>query len=514
MLQMQILLQLQNNMDASWPLYFKDRLIVGNLESSVGVATLWMPKESVASVLDPSSYAVCGQLYTKRGINPLLRNILANPKIRHIVLCGVDRQGSGEALLKFFSNGIVADEKVAGELRGYKIIDDTEALIDKEISLDALELIRKNVQIYDYRMKPLDEVASFTKSLEDLDPFSDPQIFETAQSEEIDKFPSDISVFKIRRETISDAWIDVLKTVMKFGTNVPGMYGIVKEVHNLSVVVEKEDSFSPVIPDFMSFSNEGLELYIKGFLEKDKGEEPYTYGERIFDWDNIDQEALIVEKLLRFPFDRGAMAVLWKPHIDNFPPDKSKIASGGQTKGWKVPCLVMILGQCVEEDFHMTAVFRNNDMYGAWPLNCFALRRFQQNIAKKINKNLGSLTTISHIAEIYDIDFDMAQKTITENDNMARTCQWDPRGYYTIEVVNEDIVATFFSPDGATELYKITENGKKPKIGRDICHTVIKEMLISDLGAMADFGRQIAKAENAIKLGLKFEQDQPLKFLS
>ena len=59
-----------------WPVYFKDRLIISNLDSSVGVATLWMPKESVASHLDPESYAVCGQLYTKRGLNPLFRNIL------------------------------------------------------------------------------------------------------------------------------------------------------------------------------------------------------------------------------------------------------------------------------------------------------------------------------------------------------------------------------------------------------------------------------------------------------
>src|SRR3990167_7429716 len=141
----------------SWPIYFKDRLIVGDLDSNVGVATLWMPKESVAAQLPKGSYSVCGQLYTKRGINPLLRNILANPKIAYIVLCGVDRQGSGEALVRFFEGGVDEKSGKSGELLGWKIIGDDEALLEKEIPLEAFESVRKNVQILDMRMKPLRE---------------------------------------------------------------------------------------------------------------------------------------------------------------------------------------------------------------------------------------------------------------------------------------------------------------------------------------------------------------------
>jgi hypothetical protein len=40
----------------------------------------------------------------------------------------------------------------------------------------------------------------------------------------------------------------------------------------------------------------------------------------------------------------------------------------------------------------------------------------------------------------------------------------------------------------------------------------IRDMLISDLGAASDLGRQLAKAETAVKLGLKFEQDNVLRF--
>lgn len=502
------------SMIKDWPLYFKDRLIISNLSSNVGVATLWMPKENVASVIGEDNFAVCGQLYTKRGINPLLRNCLANPNIRYIVVCGVDRQGSGEALIKFFKNGVEPESGSDGDVKGWKIIGDDEALIDKEIPLQALENVRKNVQVIDLIMKPLDEVLKEIKTLKKLEPYGEGETFDEAVPLAVNQYPTDMSVFKIRRDYIGDAWIDALKIVNKFGENIPGMYGGVKEVHNLSIVIEKEDPKNPKIDEFLNFSSSGLEKYIKGFFDKQKGTEAYTYGERIFDWDGIDQGDIMLNKLKGFAYDRGAMVVLWKPHVDNFPPKNTKKQKDKQTKGWRVPCLVMILGQCIKDNFNMTAVFRNNDIYGAWPLNAFALRLFQQNIAKSIGKNLGSLTTISHIAEIYEIDWDDSAKIVVENDSLDRTCITDTRGYYLVDVIEEDIVLTFFNPDGSLELAKFTENGHKPKVARDLCALAIKEMLISDLGSACDLGRQLAKAETAIKRNMTFIQDKVLEHKS
>lgn len=476
-----------------WPIYFKDRLIVGDFNSSVGVATLWMPKENVANALDSSSYSVCGQLYTKRGINPLIRNLLANPKIRHLVICGPDRQGSGKALIKFFEDG-VKDEKIIG---------DEESVIDKEIPLQAIDLLRRSVFVYDMIAQPINKVKDFVSKLPSKESYGEPQIFPEEKVELKSHFPSDLSVFKVRRDYISEAWLDVLKIVMRFGIDTPGMYGKVKQVHNLSVVIEKESTKSPKLESYLNFNRSSLTRYYKGFFSKnvDKGE-AYTYGERIYKWRGvIDQRALMVEKLKGFSYDRGAMAVLWEPDRDNFPP---------KSKSWKVPCLVMIMAQCMGEALNMTAVFRNNDMYGAWPLNAFALRKFQEGVALEIGKAVGSLTTTSHVAEIYEADWNLSAKVVEQNDSLARTCIYDPRGYHTIKVEGPNIVADFFSPGGATLLTALTIDGKKPKAARDLCATAIKEMLISDLGAACDLGRQLAKAETAIKLGLRFEQDQPL----
>ncbi|MBN1162418.1 hypothetical protein JXA34_01600 [Patescibacteria group bacterium] len=496
----------------NWPIYFKERLIVENLNSNTGVVTLWTPKEVVAQELDRNSFSVCGQLYTKRGITPLLRNVLANPKIRYIVLSGIDRQGSGEALINFFEKGVeTRDSNKKTTSHGWDIVGDNETSIDKEIPLEALENLRKNVEAIDMREKPLKNVAKKVSSLEPKKAFDEPQIFPEPKISQMQRYPSDLSVFKIRRSTISNAWVDALKTINKFGATIPGMYGQVREIHNLSIVVEDEDPNKPLIPAFMTFRKTGLAKYIKGFFEKEKGNEDYAYGERIFNWDGIDQEKIMVEKLNRYKYDRGALAVLWKPHKDNFPPPKTKVKEMGQTKGWTVPCLVMILGHCLDDKFFMTAIFRNNDIFGAWPLNAFALRTLQYKIAKKIKMDLGALTTISHIAEIYEIDWETSAKIVKENDGLERTCVYDQRSNYTVEVKRSNIVVKFFTPDGFRQIGEYTKNGKGAKAARDLCAEINRDMLISELGAAADLGRQLAKAETAIKLGLRFEQDQPLK---
>jgi thymidylate synthase len=501
--------------ETKWPKYFKDKLIIGDPKSNVGVATLWTPKEVYSDALEKNSFSVCGQLYTKRGINPLLRNVLANPRIRYLVITGNDRQGSGEALLKFFKDGIenanTAGGKAAGEIRGWKISGDDETLIDKEIPLEALELVRQKVEIIDMRNKLPEEVAKKIVTLKKKKAFGKPQTFEEPEKKEIQQFPTDSSIFKIRRPTVGEAWIDAVKTINRFGTIIPGMYGDVKKVQNLCIVVEDENPEKPKIPPYMTFTKEGYKKYIKGFFETDSGSESYTYGERIFAWDSIDQEKIMVEKLGRFEHDRGALAVLWKPHVDNFPPPKTDRAQKGQTKGWSVPCLVMLLGQCTKGKFFMTAVFRSNDIFGSWPLNALALRTLQQRIAKKIGESLGSLTTISHIAEIYEIDWSNAITMVEKNDSTARTCMFDPRSNYLVEIQEEDIVVRFIAPNGTEELAEYRKSGKELKAARDLCGLIMKDMLVSELGAAADLGRQLAKAEAAVKLGLKFEQDKPLK---
>ncbi|MBR9707598.1 MAG: hypothetical protein GOV15_04130, partial [Candidatus Diapherotrites archaeon] len=97
-----------------WPIYFKDLLKVGNPESNVGVATLWTEKELFGRNLNPDSFALVGQLYSKEGISHIIRNVLAKPKIRYLILCGTDKSGSGQALVNLMEKGVNDKHEIIG----------------------------------------------------------------------------------------------------------------------------------------------------------------------------------------------------------------------------------------------------------------------------------------------------------------------------------------------------------------------------------------------------------------
>lgn len=147
-------------------------------------------------------------------------------------------------------------------------------------------------------------------------------------------------------------------------------------------------------------------------------------------------------------------------------------------------------------------------MFGAWPQNAFALRELQQRLAESCGKKVGSLTTVSHFAWIDENDAPLAQKILEENDEV--TCQWDPRGNFIVDIEGNEIVARHLTPEGK-ELREFRIDGKKPKAARDLVDQIISELAVSELSHAADLGRQIARAEAAVKLGLKFKQDQPLE---
>ena len=92
------------------PLHFADRLTVINPQGTIGVVTLWSKVDYVierfrqAGVdLDPatSPIAVFGTLYGN-GLREMLRNLLYNPQIQVLLICGHDRSGSRRELTQFF----------------------------------------------------------------------------------------------------------------------------------------------------------------------------------------------------------------------------------------------------------------------------------------------------------------------------------------------------------------------------------------------------------------------------
>lgn len=507
----------------SWPIYFKDRLTISNPDSGVAIATLWTPKETLEKMVDPDDFYIAGQLYTKKGINYVLRNILANPFITKLYLVGSDLMGSGEAFLRFMKDGVDAD---------YKVVGDDIAKIEKEIPLEAIEAFRKNVEVID--MIGVEKLRDVKIKRVAPIKWREPEVFPDPPKADVQNYPSEIDSTKIRRATIADAYVSILKHISMFGLESEAVINYVsdtsktmKEMLNLTAVVTDEDPENWYVPDFLPFSKEDLEIYFKGFFDPDPHTEDYTYGERLFNfahkeiselkemypWLKIDrfgeyfthggfdQVAIsIVRKLKGFKYDKGAIALLANPFTDVFPKRPSS----------KTPCLFLIQCQVYEGKLTLTGYFRSNDMYNAWPLNAFALRKLQSKIANELGVEMGALITISNMAHIYEHNYQDAKELYEKNEKP--NCEWDPRGNLNVSVEGNEIVVKWMTPRGNEEIKEWRIDGNKKYASRLLCFEIDSSLAISTLGNALYMGRQIERAETAVKLGLAFTQDNPLEF--
>ena len=164
-----------------WPLYKGQSAILGSRKSQVGIVTLWTPNKLIADKIPSEKYAVIDNLFSMAGISFLVRNLLANPSVRYLVLCGADKSGSGRALKALFEKGI--DSK-------YVIIGQPGYSIDREIGTGAIELLRRNVELIDM-IGVLDGLAVL-ESIEGLktkDAYSKPMVFDEPKIPEYDSIP-------------------------------------------------------------------------------------------------------------------------------------------------------------------------------------------------------------------------------------------------------------------------------------------------------------------------------------
>ena len=120
----------------------------------------------------------------------------------------------------------------------------------------------------------------------------------------------------------------------------------------------------------------------------------YTYGERLRAypgkeaWMWHDQVQKIIDKLKAQRTTRRAVAATWNLETDNKP-------------GSHPPCLMVIDFKIRGEALNLIAYFRSHDIEQAWPQNVYGLYRLQEHIAKEVDAELGTLTTISASAHIY-----------------------------------------------------------------------------------------------------------------
>ena len=489
------------------PRYQPNQLICGNGQTAV--ITGWTVKQALAKHLQPYEFAVIGQLYSPtRGISFLVRNLLANPHVRFLVILNATREdrnaGACDCLLDFFRHGFVEGLSDTGR-KCWVIRSPIHGYIDIEIDATALEQLRQAVKC--------EEVESIAEAVSQVQSFAQQGVVEPWGRER--EFPYSTVVpsvlpgprygHRIEGKTIAETWVKIIHRIKTTGTIRPNRYdGLWQELIDLTAIVTQEprDFYFPE-PNYLPCDRSFIEQYVSQILEDASSEEviEYTYGQRLRSWFERDQIEQVIQKLSDQIDSASAVMSLWDVH--DHETDKSP------------PCLNHIWVRVADNELSLTATFRSNDMFSAWPANAIGLRALQQHIRdviatrSKYDLSMGPLIIISQSAHVYDDCWENADKLIQSQ--YAKICQQrdydDPSGSFVISVQDSKILVEHMTP-GSGEVINCYSGKSASQLYRQIatnCPSLQVEHAMY-------LGAELQKAEVVItsRQNISYEQDKQL----
>jgi thymidylate synthase len=458
-------------------IYKPNQLILGS--GYIAICTGWTPAKSVAAKLDPSDYAVIGNLYSaSRGINFLVRNLLANPHVRDLVVMDSTQEdknsGSVQCLKDFFENGVYKGKNDVG--KECWVIDSlVKGYIDIDIPLEVLNQLRSSVTLRDnlttYAILMLRlSVYGANK------PWAEPMVFPYNEPTSEVK-PGPLYGHRIEGKTIAETWIKILQRIKTTGTIRPTGYdGKWQELIDLMAIVtdEPEDFYFPE-PNYLPLDREYLKNYIPQILSDADYREgvKYTYGQRLRSWFGQDQIKAVITKLIKEIDSASAVMCLWdsgsgnakilaehnswRTNFDTIVRGERKGGDSDHNHGGS-PCLNHIWVRVVDNELSLTATFRSNDMFSAWPANAMGLQALQRHIRDEIaseseyDLTMGPLITISQSAHIYDDCWETVEQLINNQYQSIISQEFrgysDPAGNFLVETDGNNITVSQLTPNG------------------------------------------------------------------
>lgn len=485
----------------TWPLYFAQSLTLGSVHSGVGLCLLWTPQDRVLPALDPGSYAVAGNLYSRDGVSFIVRNLLARPTITDLLLCGKDMTGGGAALVALMRDGLDADGRIVG--------DGTR--LHADIPTTAVELLRRSVTLHDHRdtVRP-EQVAALLGGLRrPAAPWAEGPLVFPYSEPATEALPAAETGLLLRAPTVRAAYLRLIWHVQRFGRRSGTQHSSdQRELLDVLTVVSDEPAdparFSHA--DWMPFTRASLGErlpdgrytgYLGQFLQAEGGAGvSYTYGSRLRAFGGAtDQVAAMVAELRAAGESRRAVAALWSPAQDAGSPNP--------------PCLNLVQARLREgpggPGLHLTAYFRSHDIYRAWAGNAYGLRALQGELAAALGAGVGDLAVLSHSAHIYAHDWGRADELLAHHYRAAdpRLVR-DARGSFVIALEPPAIVVRHYTPDG--EHLQSFRGHRARELGTMLAP------FVGELSHALYLGQELQKAELAIALGrpTAYRQDLPL----
>ncbi len=483
------------------PRYYADRLTLVNPQGDVALTTLWSKVEAAQKILaeaavdlNPatSRLAVIANLYGN-GLPQMLRNLLWNPQIRHIVIVGKNLSGSREWLLNFFEHGL---EEV--EFLGAKTfrIRNTTRTIDGCVQPQHFPHPIGFTTLGD-----LGDAATKTALHDTFANLPPPEPVTTERIEPppipeptVTRYPSEARAHTIVRNTPMEAWSELIFRLYRFGhRNIvakrTGPEGRI-ELQNVKIVVEDPREEPDEILRSYGFTLDKFQSYQQRILDPTKHPDlGYTYGNRLRAHFGRDSLEIAAQRLRDKPDSRHAYITLWDNTRD--------LPEGSDT-----PCFVTAFFRRFEGHLTLTATFRSHNAMEAWPENVYGLIAIQRHVAGIAEMEPGPITVVSHSISIDLPSLEKAKRIATskESDEVYDPStgkhgpRMDPNGEFTMTFDRgtwELVVEHSFGG------MKIGEY--RGKTAEEIERQIARDVAVSEISHAIYVGRELARKEFEMK---------------
>ena len=287
------------------------------------------------------------------------------------------------------------------------------------------------------------------------------------------------------RDTPIEAWKEVLYLLTRFGRRVTLKKGDRLELQHVKVVVEKPRFENEELLQAAHLDPERLRSYQEDILQGEmRSDETYNYGHRLLAFFGLDTLAACADRLRADREDRKSYVALWDTARD------LTIKEGR-------PCLVSLFFRKFEGKLTLSATFRTHNAMDAYPMNLYGLMAIQAWVAERAGLPSGAITVISHSLGLDPKELDRAMLIIGQRPFKVRL---DPMGYFRITLDGKEILVEHRFEDVTLKEYR----GKK---AASLQHEIARDVALSDINHAIYLGRQLAKAEMALKDGREFVQE-------
>lgn len=197
-------------------------------------------------------------------------------------------------------------------------------------------------------------------------------------------------------KNIGNAWLNGCRVIMNEGKLQKDEYGNkTLECINLSICVENPMEMGEAVE---KYADKSMISFMKdNFLSMKPIEKwGYSYGQRIFSHNGVNQFEEVVKKLSSRPESRSATIDLMDPSCSSE----------------HMPCACVLDIKIRDEKVVMSAFFRSQDIGKKFYADAVCCSEIMKMISEKTGKKPGNLTLSISSAHIYEIDIENVKKML------------------------------------------------------------------------------------------------------